>query len=105
MVPPPLYRDGFLAMNQTVINEWYPKEIRDIANETGIKQENVIDIFNLMGGTGLTKYKYFCNEQSCDDCHPNDAGYFAMAKYIFQILDLEPLPLFKKNLSFSKYSE
>ncbi len=43
-------------MNQTIINNWFPKEIRDIANETEIKQGNVIDIFNLMGGAELNKY-------------------------------------------------
>ena len=88
-------------MMQSVINLWYPKAIRDIANETGIKQENLIDIFNMMGGAELNKYNYFCNEQSCDECHPNDAGYFAMASYIHETLDLNPLPIFKKNLSFS----
>ena len=41
-------------MNQTIINNWFPKEIRDIANETEIKQGNVIDIFNFLGGSALS---------------------------------------------------
>ena len=44
-----------------------------------------------MGGESLEKYEYFCDEQSCDDCHPNDAGYKAMAKFIYESIDLNPI--------------
>lgn len=56
MVPPPLYQDGVYQMQQKVINDWFPLVIREIAWESGIKQENVIDIFNTLGGAKLSAW-------------------------------------------------
>lgn len=54
MIPPPLYKDGTYQMQSKVINYWFPLVIREIALESGIKQENVIDIFNALGGLKLS---------------------------------------------------
>lgn len=29
--------------------------------------------------SGIADCNYFCDEQSCDQCHPDDVGYHAMA--------------------------
>ena len=45
-----------------------------------------------MGGADLKQYQLFCDEQFCDACHPNDAGYSYMASKIYQRLFGHPLP-------------
>ena len=86
-IPPPLYTDGVYEMDQQVINERLPVLIPSIAasnaNVTG-----VVDVFNAMGGAGLTKYELFCNLQSCDECHPNDLGYSLMATVFYKAVFL-----------------
>ena len=37
MIPPPLYKENFFEMKQDVINVLYPKLIREIADEIGLK--------------------------------------------------------------------
>ena len=94
MIPPPLYVDGFLEMNQTVINHMFPQIIPDIAKSEELKDADVkvIDVFNMMGGVGLTHYEHFCDGQNCDACHPNDAGYTALASGIYKYL-FNPVPM------------
>ena len=45
-----LYIPDFWNMKHDVINELYPKLIREIADIIGLKQENVISIFDSLGG-------------------------------------------------------
>merc|ERR1719329_1332653 len=53
MIPPPLYKDGFWAMNQTIINERFPYLIRQIGRELNLPEGHVIDILNPMGSKDL----------------------------------------------------
>ena len=46
-------------------------------------QKNVINIFGAMGGKSMTEWELFCDDQSCDACHPNDSGYTYMASKIY----------------------
>ena len=52
----------------------------------------MIDIFGPLGGAGLTSYELFCDEQSCDSVHPNDAGYAVIASKVYAALFGKPLP-------------
>ena len=79
-------------MNATVINEVFPHLIPRIANETGAT--GVIDVFDALGGSALNAPELFCDYQSCDACHPNDAGYDRLAGAVFRSLFYRPdLPL------------
>ena len=89
------------GMNETVINDVLPVLIPVIAqkNTALLAPAPVVDIFSALGGTkNLSKNistqsgctvkdtrpmcKYFCDQQSCDQCHPNDAGYAVVAKTV-----------------------
>ena len=86
-------------MNATVINHIFPHLIPRIANETGAN--GVIDVFDALGGATLNAPELFCNYQSCDACHPNDAGYDRLAGAVFRSLfyrpDLPLLAVWKSN--------
>ncbi|GMI28844.1 hypothetical protein TeGR_g1332 [Tetraparma gracilis] len=96
MVPPPLMEDTIYGMNSTVINSVYPSLIPAIqADNKGVL--GPIDIFSALGGVADWTSAFpdscsldspwapcsnFCDEQSCDQCHPNDDGYAALAKAV-----------------------
>ncbi|GMH68940.1 hypothetical protein TrST_g3189 [Triparma strigata] len=84
-IPPPLYLDNIYEMNQTAINEALPILVPFIASENDYVT-GVIDVFSALGGADLSKYEFFCNEQSCDQCHPNDQGYSVMAATVYKAL-------------------
>ena len=90
-LPPPLMQARAYGMNQTVINDVLGPLARAIAaakNATG-----VIDAFGGMGGVPDWRARFpaggctldtaktwkpcawWCDAQSCDQCHPNDDGY------------------------------
>ena len=91
-IPPPLMQQGAYGMNQSVINDVFPNLIPAIAKKAGLKTKP-IDIFDAMGGKKKSEFPpngctldstaadcgYFCDKQSCDQCHPDDVGYHAMA--------------------------
>jgi len=106
MIPVPLMQNGAYGMNATVINGVYPKLVpliqKDIAYVSG-----PIDLYSQMGGvsdwetafpkscTFFATYgpcKWWCDLQSCDQCHPNNAGYARMAKLVEAGLDLNSDP-------------
>lgn len=96
MIPVPLMQQGAYGMNETVINGVYPKLVPLIQkNNEGVF--GPIDLYSQMGGVPdwETKFpktctlnstfapcRYWCDKQSCDQCHPNDDGYARMAKLI-----------------------
>ena len=53
-------------MKQSVINEVLPVLIPDIAKQLDIADDRIIDLFNIMGGSDLTRYELFCDGQNCD---------------------------------------
>eukprot|EP01006_Ploeotia_vitrea_P030614 TRINITY_DN62986_c0_g1_i2.p1 TRINITY_DN62986_c0_g1~~TRINITY_DN62986_c0_g1_i2.p1 ORF type:complete len:251 (+),score=26.62 TRINITY_DN62986_c0_g1_i2:154-906(+) len=92
-IPPPLMKDGAYGMNGTVINDVFPILIPQI-NSANHVPNKPIDIFDAMGGKDKAHFppggctlenshvadcRYFCDHQSCDQCHPDDVGYHAMA--------------------------
>lgn len=102
-IPPPLMRQGVYSMNQTVINSVFPKLVPLIQQDSGIL--GPIDVFTGMGGMTdwQTAYpakgcvinnsqpdscKWYCDGQSCDQCHPNDNGYTQLATIVQEGLGL-----------------
>ena len=94
-IPPPLHQLYSIGANQTVINSLYPKLV-PLINTANKLQHPSIDVFTAMGGasdwaktfpascTLATAKTYppcgwWCDAQSCDQCHPNNAGYTVMA--------------------------
>lgn len=86
-----------IGANQTVINSVYPKLI-PLINKINTVNTDVIDVFTGMGGEAnwasdsnwpksctLDTAKtwkpcaWWCDKQSCDQCHPNNDGYTHMA--------------------------
>lgn len=94
MVPPPLMLDGAYDMNQTVINDLFPVLVPELAP--------VVDVFSSLGGHAAWRddfpaggcaldsdwapCAYFCSNQSCDQCHPNDVGNAWLATTVFSAL-------------------
>lgn len=92
MIPAPLMELGSIGANNTVINTIYPQLIPLIKAQNRV--DGLVDIFTVMGGRTAWESDfpkkctlnslwapcgYFCDEQSCDQCHPNDVGYKHMA--------------------------
>ena len=118
MVPPPLMKQGAYGMNETVINTVLPALIPLIAARaasTVNKSHPVrmakapIDLYAAMGGVKDWKTaeptagcalssawkpcKWWCDAQSCDQCHPNDNGYAHLAEALFHGISAElPAP-------------
>ena len=88
MIPPPVnIEDNIFSINQKVVNEIYPEIIPQIAESLKLPKQNVINIFQTLGGKELSgSNKFFCNSYCCDGVHPTDPGYFVMAKKIFKTL-------------------
>jgi lysophospholipase L1-like esterase len=98
MTPPPLMstNKGFPTM-QTTINTLFPKLIPQmVAANPGVKGH--IDMFSAFGGVPNWPEKFpsscvlhspwpacpwWCDKQSCDQCHPDDNGYAHMAKVVY----------------------
>ena len=93
-IPPPLMAHGSIGANQTVIDSVYPVLVPAIAANAKLTT-TPIDIFGAMGGVpnwqsvfpsscNLTSRwppcAWYCDKQSCDQCHPNDSGYTQLAK-------------------------
>lgn len=92
--PPPLMQHGSIGANQTVINSVYPSiipMIGKLANVTTVP----ISVYAALGGvpdwqTAFPKScteqstwpacPWYCDAQSCDNCHPNDSGYNRLAR-------------------------
>lgn len=113
-IPPPLMENNTYSMSQQVINGIFPSLIPEIAYESGC--EGIVDAFGALGGmpnwdqnfpcSGCTLDSnasspfgpciYYCSEQSCDQCHPNDVGYArlaeAVAESVSQLARREPRP-------------
>ena len=102
MVPPPLYKDGTYSMNQTVINEVFPKIIPSLGQNLGLDEDHIIDIFSAMGGTEMNQFELFCDGQNCDACHPNDSGYTFMASQIYKTL-WKPTPSMATEFDFDLF--
>jgi lysophospholipase L1-like esterase len=99
MTPPPLMADRAYGMNQSVINSVLPKLLPLIKATAGL--DGLIDIYAAMGGVTDWRQKFpehgctlnnrgswapcrwWCDAQSCDQCHPNDVGYAHLAQQLY----------------------
>merc|ERR1719382_1561701 len=103
-------------MDLKVINSLYPKLVPLIQQSTGVR--GPVDAFTGMGGVpdwqkkypprGCTKTttspdtcKWYCDSQSCDQCHPNDNGYAHLAEIIYAGLDLRLFDLAEFAVGFA----
>lgn len=93
--PPPLMQHGSIGANQTAINTVYPALIPLIAEAANLTTVP-ISIFSAMGGvpswqtsfppngctlsSSWTACPWYCDSQSCDQCHPNNVGYSRLAR-------------------------
>jgi len=105
-IPPPLMQKDAYGMNQTVLNAVYPKLIPLIQKAEGIM--GPINVYKGMGGvddwqshipssgcsldSSWAPCKWYCDGQSCDQCHPNDNGYKQLASIVMRSLKLPPAP-------------
>jgi len=95
MIPAPLMAPRSIGANQTVINSVYPKLVPMIVKENNIL--GPINVFSGMGGVSDWEEKFppkcvinstwepcgwWCDEQSCNQCHPNNDGYHNMATVV-----------------------
>jgi len=95
MVPPPLMQQYAIGANRTVINSVYPDLVPLIAKDNAL--DGVIDVFGGMGGIADWQDKFpdkceknsawqpcgwWCDDQHCDQCHPNDNGYAHLATVV-----------------------
>ena len=71
-IPVPNYKPGVYGMNHSIINNIFPVIVPQIAAAN--TPNAALDIFDCMGGVNLTH-----PEWSGDGCHPNAAGYRALA--------------------------
>ena len=72
-----------------MINEHFPIKIPEIALRCSIPPEQVIWIFDAIGGRALTNSNYLIE----DGCHPNDIGYFHIANAVVRSLGFPVDPL------------
>jgi lysophospholipase L1-like esterase len=99
MTPPPLMQTnaGFPTM-QTTINTLLPKLVPQMAKRTKGVEDVPINMFAAFGGVAdwpsqfpdgcklSSPWKpcaWWCDKQSCDQCHPNDVGYTHFAKAVY----------------------
>jgi len=68
-------------MRQNITNIILPKLMPEMAKEMGIPPQNVVNMFELMGGKELSHPEYFP-----DFIHCNDEGYHVMAEEIFLVI-------------------
>lgn len=97
-VPPPLMKLDSIGANQTVINTVFPMLI-PLINTANRLPHVPIDVFDGMGGknwhtsawpTSCTldtaktypPCAWWCDLQSCDQCHPNNNGYVQLASVV-----------------------
>lgn len=92
-VPPPLMQHGSIGANQTAINNVYPALVPLIAEANNLTT-TPIDVYGALGGvpnwqqvfppscalnSTYPSCAWYCDAQSCDQCHPNDHGAFHLA--------------------------
>ena len=100
--------DTVYGMNQTVINDVFPTLVPAI-NAANKLHAPAIDVFTALGGvkdwattypkkgctvkdTAIAKCPFFCDAQSCDQCHPDNNGC-ALPVACPSILPPSPAPL------------
>lgn len=104
VVPPPLMLDMYAGIHASVVNSVLPAIIPRFASQSLHVTES-IDVFTQMGGTNawsslfpregcthssnIPSCLWFCDSQSCDQCHLNNYGYKHLAARIHSALKKE----------------
>lgn len=57
MIPPPLYKDNYQGRSQEINNNTLPNVIPKVAQSLGLKNDQIIDVFENMGGKRLDKWE------------------------------------------------
>ena len=94
VTPPPFYpqygnKDKLMP---EVINTYLPALTKQVANKCGLPKDQVIELFDAMGGEDLSMPELFCDpkikqyDQKCDGFHPNKVGYSVIAQIMFDNL-------------------
>lgn len=100
MVPPPLMLNGAYNMNETIINTVLPRLMPLISEANAGVVTSLIDVFSGFGGVADWESEFptpggceldsswapcawYCDEQSCDQCHPNDVGCAYLAQVVY----------------------
>ena len=90
MIPPPVYTNSYdydrNSFNMKVNNEVLSRLIWTIAKDLRFHDQQVINLFESMGGHLRSEYELFCDGESCDRIHPNSAGYSLIASMVFGAL-------------------
>ena len=73
-IPPPLYMDGYVKGSMDIYNKQISQELPSMAKECGVGDDQIIDLFNPMGGQNLVNPHFYCDHRWCDGFHPVDAG-------------------------------
>jgi acyl-CoA thioesterase I len=82
LVPPPLYDPSPFKMNATIINEIFPKLIRNIA---AVTETRIIDIYTAFRESERSSSS---STLICDGCHPTDDGHRIIANTIHEALQM-----------------
>ena len=53
VIPPPIYKDGYVPGSMDLYNNQISQEIPKLAKECGAGDDQIIDLFNAMGGKDL----------------------------------------------------
>ena len=85
-IPPPLYMDGYVPGSRDIYNQRISLEIPKMAKECGVPDDQIIDLFNNMGGKDMTMPQLYCDKRWCDGFHPVDAGQDIMAREIMKVM-------------------
>eukprot|EP00929_Paragymnodinium_shiwhaense_P039686 TRINITY_DN20826_c0_g1_i1.p1 TRINITY_DN20826_c0_g1~~TRINITY_DN20826_c0_g1_i1.p1 ORF type:complete len:304 (-),score=22.88 TRINITY_DN20826_c0_g1_i1:142-1053(-) len=94
-VPPPVMKNAAYTINQTVVNHILPRLIPRVAAASGIAPDHILDMYGSLGGKSVAAEvpqagcsmdmprvsgcRYFCDATFCDQVHPDDEGFRAMA--------------------------
>ena len=76
-IPPPMYENKRHFWPE-VMNTFIPKMIPEIAEQSGIPQDHIINVFDALGGGAYEKNALLCatktahGGQPCDGIHPDD---------------------------------
>lgn len=96
-IPPPVMKAGAFQINETVVNTILPGMIPKIAAENGIDSDHILNMFGALGGNSVSRVLpsgcdatmsnisgcgFFCDTAFCDNVHPSDEGFRAMASIL-----------------------
>lgn len=86
IIPPPMYKDGWIRGMANIFNQRMSKEYPQMAKECGVGDDQIIDLYSAMGGDKLSMPQLYCDNRWCDGFHPVDAGQDVMALETLKVI-------------------